>query len=47
METRSRTNPLEQRRQELLPTSPKEEEVKFGSGNNWGREQLKLLGVDL
>jgi hypothetical protein len=44
METRSKANP--QRKREVLPTAPKEEEVKFGSANTWGREQLKLLGVD-
>jgi hypothetical protein len=30
----------------VLPTAPKEEEAKFGSGSKWGREQLRLLGVD-
>jgi len=35
METRSWVNPPEQRKQEVLPIAPKEEEVKFGSGNNW------------
>jgi hypothetical protein len=31
----------------VLPTAPKEEEVKLGSANTWGKNQLKLLGVDL
>jgi hypothetical protein len=44
METRSKGNP--QGKREVLPTAPKEEDVKFGSANTWGREQLKLLGVD-
>jgi hypothetical protein len=44
METRSKMDP--QRKWEILPTTPKEEEVKFGSASTWGREQLKLLGVD-
>lgn len=44
METRSRVTPREKR--EVLPTAPKEEGVKFGSGNTWGRKQLSLLGVD-
>ena len=30
----------------VLPTAPKEEETKFGSSNTWGRNELKLLGVD-
>ena len=29
----------------VRPTAPKEEEAKFGAANNWGREQLRLLGV--
>ena len=44
METRSKVN--RQAKQEVLPTAPKEEEVKFGSANTWGRDQLRLLGVD-
>lgn len=44
METRSKVNP--QGKWEVLPATPKEEEVRFGSANTWGREQLKLLGVD-
>ena len=46
METHSRANPPEERKREVLPTAPKDEEVKFGSGNHWGQEHLKLLGVD-
>jgi hypothetical protein len=44
METRSKVN--RQGKREVLPTALKEEEVKFGSANTWGREQLRLLGVD-
>jgi hypothetical protein len=44
METRSKVN--SQGKQEVLPTALKEEEVKFGSANTWGREELRLLGVD-
>ena len=29
----------------VLPTTPKEEEIKFGSSNTWGRNELKLLNV--
>ena len=29
----------------VLPTAPKEEEIKFGSSNTWGRNELKLLNV--
>ena len=30
----------------VLPSADKEEEDKFGSSNTWGRNQLRLLGVD-
>jgi hypothetical protein len=29
----------------FLPTDPKAEEKSFGSANEWGRKQLKMLGV--
>jgi hypothetical protein len=30
----------------VLPTAPKEEEAKLGTASSWGRDHLKLLGVD-
>jgi len=30
----------------VLPTAPKEEEIKLGTASSWGRDHLKLLGVD-
>jgi hypothetical protein len=30
----------------VLPTAPKEEELKLGTASSWGRDHLKLLGVD-
>lgn len=30
----------------VLPTEDKQEEVKLGSGNTWGRDELRMLGVD-
>ena len=30
----------------VLPTAPKEEELKLGTSSSWGRNHLKLLGVD-
>jgi hypothetical protein len=33
-------------KQIVRPSSPKEEEVKFGSACKWGQEQLSLLNVD-
>ena len=44
MKTRSKADSQEKR--EVLPTAPKEEEVKFGSASSWGRDQLRLLGVN-
>jgi hypothetical protein len=32
-------------KQIVTPTSPKDEETKFGSGSNWDQEQLDLLNV--
>ena len=32
-------------KREFLPTDPKVEEQSFGSANEWGRKQLKMLGV--
>ena len=29
----------------MVPTEPKEEELKFGSANTWNKEQLDLLEV--
>jgi hypothetical protein len=31
----------------VLPTDPKEEEVKLGSASKWGRAQLDCLRVDV
>ena len=44
MKTRSKADSQEKR--EILPTAPKEEEVKFGPASSWGRGQLRLLGVN-
>ena len=30
---------------EFYPTDPKTEEESFGEANEWGRKQLKMLGV--
>ena len=30
----------------VLPTAPKEEEIKLGTASSWDRDHLKLLGVD-
>ena len=30
----------------MLPIALKEEEFKFGNASSWGREQLRVLGVD-
>jgi hypothetical protein len=40
METRSREKRI------VTTTAHKEEEAKFGTASGWGREQLRLLGVD-
>lgn len=44
MKTRSKADSQEKR--EVLPSAPKEEEVKFGPASSWGRDQLRLLGVN-
>jgi hypothetical protein len=33
-------------KQIVKPTSPKEEEIKFGAASGWGSEQLGLLRVN-
>ena len=30
----------------VSPTAPKDEEIKLGTASSWGRDHLKLLGVD-
>ena len=38
--------PVRDRKQrEFYPTDPKAEEESFGEANEWGRKQLKMLGV--
>jgi hypothetical protein len=37
---------METRHRVVLPTTEKEEEVKFGTASSWGRDELRLLGVD-
>jgi len=44
MKTRSKAD--SQGTREVLPTAPKEEEVKLGPASSWGRAQLRLLGVN-
>ena len=39
------TRPIREKR-EVLPTAPKEEDFKFSNASSWGREQLRVLGVD-
>ena len=39
------TRPIREKR-EVLPTAPKEEDFKFNNASSWGREQLRVLGVD-
>jgi hypothetical protein len=33
-------------KQAILPTAPKDEEWKLGPANTWGKEHLRLLGVN-
>jgi hypothetical protein len=33
-------------KREVLPITPKEEAFKFGNASSWGREQIRVLGVD-
>jgi hypothetical protein len=35
-----------QRVREVLPTDPKEDDIKLKSAKHWGKEELRLLGVD-
>jgi hypothetical protein len=37
---------METRHRVVLPTAEKDEEVKFGTASSWGRDELRLLGVD-
>ena len=46
MATRQQPQRAARNQQTVLPTASKEEEVKFGKSSEWGREQLKWLGVD-
>jgi hypothetical protein len=45
MATRQQPQRAAREPQVVFPTAPKEEEVKFGSSNTWGREELILLNV--
>lgn len=47
MSTRPLQQPRIAREQRIvLPAAPKEEDIKLESSNTWGRNHLKLLGVD-
>ena len=46
MATRQQPPRVARNQQIILPTAPKEEEIKFGRSSEWDREQLKRLGVD-
>jgi hypothetical protein len=35
----------ERKKIEFRPTDPKAEETSFGNASDWGRKQLKMLGV--
>lgn len=35
----------DRKKREFLPTDQKVEEESFGSANEWGQKQLKMLGV--
>lgn len=35
----------DRKKREFLPTDPKAEGESFGSANEWGRKQLKMLDV--